>query len=136
MLQFPLHGGLQKLIADLNHLYKNHSSWSLSDHKGDKFHWIDCDDASGQTLSFIKYGEEPGDTLLIACNFSDQLRHRDWGCPHSGEWKVILDTDSPDYGGVGHQDLLISNHFRRPEMDNPMDCLFRWPMECEDIKIF
>jgi 1,4-alpha-glucan branching enzyme len=101
LLQFPLHGGLQKLIADLNHLYKNHSSWSSSDHIGDKFHWIDCDDASGQTLSFIKYGQEPEDTLLIACNFSDQLRHRDWGCPHSGEWNVILDTDSPDYGGAG-----------------------------------
>jgi 1,4-alpha-glucan branching enzyme len=92
---------LHKLIADLNYLYKNHSSWSSSDHKGDKFHWIDCDDASGQTLSFIKYGQEPEDTLLIACNFSDQLRHRDWGCPHSGEWNVILDTDSPDYGGAG-----------------------------------
>jgi 1,4-alpha-glucan branching enzyme len=114
LLEFPIHAGLQKLVADLNHLYLTHSTWSDSDHQGDKFHWIDCDDASGQTLSFIKYGENPGDTLLIACNFSDQLCHRDWGCPHEGEWRVILDTDSSDYGGEGSSGASEFHSFPEP----------------------
>ena len=39
----------------------------------DKFSWVDCDDRKGQTLSFLKYGTEEKDTLLVACNFSNKL---------------------------------------------------------------
>ena len=101
LLNFPLHGGVQKLVSDLNRLYLNHSSWSKYDHYSDKFQWVDCNDHKGQTLSFLKYGEMPNDTLLVACNFSDQIVHRNWGCPHEGEWQVLLDSDAPDYGGGG-----------------------------------
>ena len=101
LLNFPLHAGVSKLVRDLNRLYLSHSSWSDNDHKGDKFRWIDCNDKCNQTLSFLKYGDRPNDTLLVACNFSDQLIHRNWGCPHPGGWKVLLDSDSPDYGGTG-----------------------------------
>jgi 1,4-alpha-glucan branching enzyme len=101
LLDFPLHSGLMKLVADLNHLYLSHPSWSDVDHEGDKFQWIDCNDSGGQTISFLKFGEYSKDTLLVACNFSDQTVHRDWGCPHEGEWEVILDSDAPHYGGAG-----------------------------------
>ena len=101
LLDFPLHQGLKKLVSDLNHLYLSHPSWSDVDHQGDKFRWIDCNDSDRQTISFLKFGQDPRDTLLVACNLSDQVVHRDWGCPHSGDWKVILDSDSPDYGGLG-----------------------------------
>ncbi|MEC8043709.1 MAG: 1,4-alpha-glucan branching protein GlgB [Verrucomicrobiota bacterium] len=99
LLEFPLHRGLSNLIGDLNSLYISHPTWALNDHNGEKFEWVDCNDAQGQTLSFLKFGNLPEDTLLVACNFSDQLRHRDWGCPHKGKWRVILDTDSSAYGG-------------------------------------
>ena len=101
LLDFPLHQGLKKLVADLNALYLNHPGWAISDHKAEKFSWIDCNDSANQSLSFIKYGDAEEETLIIACNFSDQLCHRDWGCPHPGHWGVILDTDAPVYGGEG-----------------------------------
>ena len=101
LLDFPLHSGLKKLVADLNHLYLSHPSWSDVDHEGDKFQWIDCNDSEGQTISFLKFGQYSHDTLLVACNFSDQTVHRDWGCPHEGEWEVVLDSDAPHYGGAG-----------------------------------
>ena len=47
-----------------------------------------------QTLSFLKFGEVPQETLLIACNFSDKLQHLEWGCPHPGLWHVVFDSDS------------------------------------------
>ena len=59
----------EQLIGDLNSLYANHPTWALNDHNGDKFEWVDCNDAQGQTLSFLKYGNLPEDTLLVACNF-------------------------------------------------------------------
>jgi 1,4-alpha-glucan branching enzyme len=101
LLNFPLHEGVRKLVRDLNNLYLSHSSWNNNDHKGDKFRWIDCNDNLNQTISFLKYGDSPNDTLLVACNFSEQLIHRTWGCPHPGEWRVLFDSDSPDYGGGG-----------------------------------
>lgn len=101
LLNSPMHDGVRKLITDLNHLYKIHPTWAKYDHQSDKFKWIDCNDMEGQSLSFLKFGDTEKDTLLVACNFSDQLRHRDWGCPHPGSWRVILDTDSPDYSGDG-----------------------------------
>ena len=94
------HEGIGFLIRDLNKLYKIHPTWAMVDHVEDKFQWIDCNDANGQTLSFLKFGKYPEDTL-IACNFSDSMTHKDWGCPHKGDWHVILDTDSPFYSGQG-----------------------------------
>ena len=101
LLKFSSHQGLSKLVADLNNMYQTHPTWADSDHKSDKFEWIDCNDAEGQTLSFVKFGTHAQDTLLVACNFSSQLCHRDWGCPHSGKWRIVLDTDAPIYGGDG-----------------------------------
>ena len=101
LLDFPNHQGLRQLITDLNKLYQEHPTWSAMDHRSDKFRWIDCNDGDGQTLSFLKFGHYPADTLLIACNFSDHLQHRNWGCPHSGTWEVLLDSDSPAYAGQG-----------------------------------
>ena len=101
LLDFSSHQGISLLIRDLNNLYKNHPTWAEVDHVADKFKWIDCNDSEGQTLSFLKFGAYPSDTLMIVCNFSDSHKHKDWGCPHPGEWEVILDTDSPDYSGKG-----------------------------------
>ena len=129
LLDFPAHDGLRKLIADLNHLYKSHPTWGKYDHQSDKFKWIDCNDAEGQTLSFLKFGDTERDTLLVACNFSDQLRHRDWGCPHPGSWRVILDTDSPDYGGTGASGGTDFHTFEDPRDHFPFGLSFsvnRW----------
>ena len=101
LLGFSSHLGLSTLVSDLNKMYLNHPTWAESDHKSDKFEWIDCNDAEGQTLSFVKFGTHAQDTLLVACNFSSQLCHRDWGCPHPGKWSVVLDTDARIYGGDG-----------------------------------
>ena len=99
LLDFPFHDGLRKLIADLNHLYKFHPTWAKYDHNSDKFKWIDCHDSEGQTLSFLRLGDSEKDTLLIACNFSDQIRNRNWDCPHKGTWEIMIDTNSDRYGG-------------------------------------
>jgi 1,4-alpha-glucan branching enzyme len=101
LLDSPLHAGLVNLVRDLNQNYLGHAGWAKADHRSDKFRWVDCGDKERQTLSFLRLGEDTRDTLLVACNFSNQLVHRDWGCPHPGNWRVLLDTDSSDYGGGG-----------------------------------
>ena len=124
LLEFPFHAGLKRLVSDLNKLYSDHPTWASSDHKPDKFQWIDCNDYNGQTLSFLKYGELPKDTLLVACNFSDQNCHRDWGCPHPGNWQVILDTDAPDYGGHGDAGASGFESFKEGRNGQPFGLSF------------
>ena len=129
LLDFPSHQGLSALLKDLNKLYKEHPAWALIDHVADKFRWIDCNDADGQTLSFLKFGTYPEDTIMVACNFSDSLRHRDWGCPHAGEWQVLLDTDSPDYAGQGSAGATRFSTFDHPCDSMPCGLSFavsRW----------
>ena len=62
-------------------------------------------------------------------NFSDQLRHRDWGCPHQGHWRVLLDTDSVDYGGYGSAGATVFETFphRRDNQDQGLAfAVARW----------
>ena len=118
LLDSPLHEGLNRLVRDLNQAYLHHSGWAKADHRSDKFRWIDCSDKESQTLSYLRFGEQAHETLLVACNFSSQLVHRDWGCPHPGNWRVLLDTDAQDYGGDGS-----AGHTRFVAHDDPCDDL-------------
>jgi 1,4-alpha-glucan branching enzyme len=95
------HRGLQRLIKDLNAVYKeNPALWKL-DTDPDGFSWIDADDAGGNIFSFLRYD---GDGQMIACitNFSSEPRpdHR-IGLPTEGIWKEILNSDADVYDGTG-----------------------------------
>ena len=124
LLDFTLHSGLKNMVADLNSLYLSHPSWSKVDHEEGKFRWIDCNDSEKQTISFLKFGQYATDTLLVACNFSNKTVHRDWGCPHDGEWEVILDSDSPHYGGKGFAGGTKFISFPEARNDQPFGLAF------------
>ena len=59
-LDDPAHRGVLQLVTDLNGRYKELDAlWSLDvDPRG--FQWIDANDASGNVLSFLRYGEPAG----------------------------------------------------------------------------
>ena len=96
------HRGVQRLVKDLNAIYKeNPALWKLDiDPSG--FSWIDADDHGGNVFAFLRYD---GDGQMIACitNFSSEPRpdHR-LGLPAEGVWKEILNTDAEVYDGTGH----------------------------------
>jgi 1,4-alpha-glucan branching enzyme len=96
------HRGVQRLVKDLNTIYKeNPALWKLdTDPSG--FSWIDADDHGGNVFSFVRYD---GDGQMIACitNFSSEPRpdHR-MGLPAEGVWKELLNTDAEVYDGTGH----------------------------------
>ena len=95
------HRGVQRLIKDLNQVYReNPALWKL-DTEPSGFSWIDADDAGGNIFSFLRYD---GEGQMIACitNFSSEPRpdHR-IGLPAEGVWKEILNTDAESYDGTG-----------------------------------
>jgi 1,4-alpha-glucan branching enzyme len=102
----PGHHGVQRLVKDLNDVYRAHPAlWKLdTDPSG--FSWIDADDAGGNVFSFLRYD---GDGQMIACltNFSSEPRN-DYriGLPAAGVWKEILNSDSTVYDGTGQSGNL------------------------------
>ena len=93
-LDDPAHRGILQLVTDLNSRYKELDAlWSLDvDPRG--FQWIDANDASGNVLSFLRYGKPAqtdgaggprGSALACVVNFSGAPHHRyRIGLPRAG----------------------------------------------------
>ncbi|GAA3474290.1 1,4-alpha-glucan branching protein GlgB [Nonomuraea roseola] len=101
VLDFDGHRGVQKLVRDLNRMYRETPAlWEL-DSTPDGFRWIDADDAQGNVFSFLRVSED-GSAVACVVNFSggphDNFR---LGLPYGGRWEEMLNTDAYDYWGSG-----------------------------------
>jgi 1,4-alpha-glucan branching enzyme len=94
----PLNAGVQRLVRDLNHLYRDTPALYARDCEPEGFSWIDCSDAENSTLAYLR--QVDGEFLLIVCNFTPVVR-RNYrvGAPRKGRYREILNTDSAFYGG-------------------------------------
>jgi 1,4-alpha-glucan branching enzyme len=101
-----LHQGLQKLVGDLNRLYRTESALHEQDVSQKGFQWVDCHDAEQSTLSWLRFGRQPGQVLVAVCNFTPVPRRNvRVGVPGGGFWREVLNTDAADYGGSGQGNL-------------------------------
>jgi 1,4-alpha-glucan branching enzyme len=101
LLDQPDHAALSRLITDLNAEYKaNPALWSMDNHPAG-FEWIDANDASGNTFSWVRRGAN-GELLVCVVNFS-AVPHFDYriGLPAGGTWREVVNTDAQEYGGSG-----------------------------------
>ena len=101
VLEYPRHAGVQQLVKDLNGTYATSPALWQQDSSPAGFEWIDANDASGNVLSFLRYGSD-GSVLACVCNFAAVPRH-DYriGLPSPGPWQELLNTDAETYGGSG-----------------------------------
>jgi 1,4-alpha-glucan branching enzyme len=106
LLEFPFHSGLRRWVEDLNRLYRNERALHALDFDWRGFSWIDCNDAMQSTISLIRRGSVPEDTLIGVFNFTPVPRHNyRIGAPAEGFWKEILNSDATLYGGSGQGSL-------------------------------
>ncbi len=119
LLQFALHGGIQKWVTDLNRVYHDEPALYEQDCRPEGFEWIDCNDAESSTLSFLRKAQSAGDVILAVCNFTPVPRFQyQVGVPRAGHWRELLNSDAQDYGGSGLGNLggvdaeTISTHGR------------------------
>jgi 1,4-alpha-glucan branching enzyme len=106
LLQYPSHAGIQKWVADLNHMYRAEPALHEQDCRPEGFEWVDCNDAESSTLSFLRKAPSSGDVILILCNFTPVPRsHYRVGVPRAGHWQELLNSDAADYGGSGWGNL-------------------------------
>jgi 1,4-alpha-glucan branching enzyme len=105
LLGNPLHGGIKRMVGDLNRVYKDTPALWTRDNTPEGFSWIDANDAAGNVLSFLRHGVDgDGRPTVMACiaNFSGGPRD-DYrvGLPFAGRWREVLNTDAEIYGGSG-----------------------------------
>ena len=109
LLDDPLHGGMQKLVRDLNHLYRDRPALHRLDCEPEGFEWIDASDAEQSVLVFLRKSDNGAPPVVVLCNLTPQVHH-DYriGVPLAGVWGEILNTDDAAYGGsdVGNRGVL------------------------------
>ncbi len=98
LLQEPAHGGVRRLVADLNRLYRERGQLHRHDFEPRGFYWLRWDDADNSILTFVRRDDES--ELVVALNFTPVPRdgYR-VGVPRAGRWREILNSDSRFYGG-------------------------------------
>jgi 1,4-alpha-glucan branching enzyme len=109
LLQKPEHKGVQRLVADLNRLYRQEPGLYGDCFKEQGFSWIDCHDS---TQSVLSYQRRAGDEfLVVVVNFTPVVReHYCIGVPEAGPYTEIFNSDSRYYGGsdVGNGERIAS----------------------------
>jgi 1,4-alpha-glucan branching enzyme len=100
LLEQPGHGGVQRLVRDLNRLYRDHRALWASDASPEGFWWLEPNDAQGSVLAWCRADPEGDDVVVCIANLTPIPRagYR-VGLPRGRRWREALNTDSTHYGG-------------------------------------
>jgi len=96
------HRGLQRLVAELNRLYKQLPALHELDNDPRGFEWVDASDYDNSVIAFLRKGRNPEDAVLVVSNHTPVVRYSYLvGVPAPGRWEEILNTDATEFGGSG-----------------------------------
>jgi 1,4-alpha-glucan branching enzyme len=106
LLDQPEHAGMQRLVADLCHVYQRTPALWQVDGSSDGFRWVDAGNVDQNVVSFVRMDASGTPGLACIANFSPNVYH-DFrvGLPVAGAWTEVINTDSVDYGGSGQGNL-------------------------------
>ena len=101
LLENPDHGAVQRLLRDLNVVYRDTPALWSRDVEPAGFSWIDANDAASNVLSFLRWGTD-GSVLACISNFAG-MPHEGYrvGLPRAGRWEEVVNTDAEIYAGSG-----------------------------------
>ncbi len=101
-LEYPMHEGVRRWLADVNHVYRSEKALHECDFSDKGFEWIDCHDWEQSVLSFIRRGNKREDQILVVCNLTPVPRYNyRVGVPDVGYWRELLNSDASVYCGSG-----------------------------------
>ncbi len=111
LLQDAKHLGMQRLVGDLNRVYRDQSALHQCDTDARGFEWLVVDDEAQSVLAWIRR-DEVGNEVIVVSNMTPVPRY-DYriGVPLNAlAWRELLNTDAAVYGGsdVGNLNADIS----------------------------
>jgi len=101
LTEYAEHQGVQRVVADLNSLYKQTAALWEKDTNPEGFSWLVNNDGAANVVAFTRW-DDHGSPLVSVTNFSP-VPHESYQLPFptSGTWTEILNTDDSAYGGSG-----------------------------------
>jgi 1,4-alpha-glucan branching enzyme len=121
LLQYPLHAGMQRMIRDLNGIYRRTKALFQVDFEPRGFDWIDIHDRDNSIFAWLR---RAADNSFVVCivNLTPVVRY-DYrvGVPQNGRYQEIFNSDASDYGGSGliHSGWLTTeNHGAQGRSDS------------------
>jgi 1,4-alpha-glucan branching enzyme len=101
LLDDPSHRGVQRLVADLNALYRAQPALHRQDASPEGFRWVVGDDRAQSVFAWLRLADAAPPVLMVA-NLTPEPRYGyRLGVPQDGWWREVLNTDAEVYGGSG-----------------------------------
>ena len=126
--QGPFHAGVQRLVSDLNALYRREPALHRGDYSPEGFAWIDCADHANSVLTFLRMDPETRRQLVVVMNLTPNPRHGyRVGLPAPGHWREMLNTNAAVYGGSDMGNPLGVESEPVPVQGQPHSGLFTLP---------
>ncbi len=100
LLDNPRHAGMQRLVGDLNRLYRATPALHRLDCEAAGFEWLVGDDRDQSVFAWARFDGDGG-IALVVCNFTPVPREA-YCLPlpdGPAQWREALNTDSQHYGG-------------------------------------
>jgi len=100
LLEQPGHAGMQALVRDLNHVYRDEPALWQVDADPAGFGWLEPNDSDNNVIAFSRASRGAERVLVFVANLSPvpRIGYR-LGLPRSGHWREAINTDSRFYGG-------------------------------------
>ena len=105
----PDHAGIQRLVRDLNRLYRDTPALHALDCDAAGFEWLVTDDADNSTFAWLRKGKGAAERCVVVVNFTPQvLNNYRVRVPFAGRWREVFNSDAALYGGsnVGNSGVV------------------------------
>lgn len=111
LLEYPVHKGLQTLVKDLNHLYRNETALYENQFNPDGFEWIEADDIENSVYIYLRKGKKKDDAFMVILNLTPRVIDYKIGVNAGTHWEVVLNSDDERYAGSGVNADIFSEQF-------------------------
>ncbi|HEY8624849.1 MAG TPA: 1,4-alpha-glucan branching protein GlgB [Solirubrobacteraceae bacterium] len=128
LLEQPENAGVQSLVRDLNHRYREEPAlWELdSDPAG--FWWLEPNAADENVIAFARASKDGERVMVFVANLSPVPRSAyRLGLPRPSRWREAINTDSEFYGGSGVGNLGVVEPEPIPWHDQPVSAEITLP---------
>jgi len=126
LLQYPVHKGIQALIKNLNHLYRDETAFYENQFNKNGFEWVEADDLENSVYVYLRKGKKRDDILMVILNLTPNVLDYKIGVNSGTHWEVIFNSDEQQYNGSG-VDAEILNEKNEEWMRHPKSLTIKLP---------
>jgi 1,4-alpha-glucan branching enzyme len=101
LLDSPTHSGVQRLVRDLNRIYRELPALHERDCEGEGFEWLIVDDRENSVFAWLRKAPGAPPVAVVANMTPAQRDNYRVPLPIDGTWQEVLNSDASIYGGSG-----------------------------------